>query len=129
MGLVLFACVSIQAMRQNPAASRYFWWAGVPLDSEPLNKSFSACKEGVVNCDIFGPESINVRPSTLARGLVMSALPAFVLSELVAGELGQRGISAVYSFLISMPLLTAGWFYFVGWMIDPRKPVGSAGSR
>jgi hypothetical protein len=81
-----------------------------------------ACKDGTDRCGEWGPESISVRSSLPARGLRLAAFPAFLLSELLAGEFGRFGVSEVYSFMIFTPLFIAGWFYVLGLLIDPRTP-------
>jgi hypothetical protein len=117
--LMLFAVISYQSVRSNDATSRYFWWSSIPLDSEPLNKSHSACKLGIENCQVWGPDEILLGPTPLPeRALFFSAIPAFLLCFLIEGVLGQLGISKVLTFMVSMPLLIGSWFHFLGWLID-----------
>jgi hypothetical protein len=54
----------------------------------------------------------------LARALILSAIPAFFLGQLIAAELGRLGVSEVLTFMVLMPLLIVGWFYFLGRLID-----------
>jgi hypothetical protein len=35
-----------------------------------------------------------------------------------AQQFGGFGMNQILSFMISMPLLIFGWFYFVGWLLD-----------
>jgi hypothetical protein len=49
---------------------------------------------------------------------MLSALPAFVVGGFTVGGLGKLGISQVSSFMLLMPVLIFGWYYFVGWLLD-----------
>jgi hypothetical protein len=118
LGLLLFSCVTYQTMQRHPASSRYFWWSSIPLDSTPLSKSEPTCKEGGENCPEWGPQSIVVESGLLARVLIFSAIPVFLLGPLITVELGRLGISEVLTFMVSMPLLIGSWFYLLGWLID-----------
>ena len=116
--LMLFAGISYQSVRSNDASSRYFWWSSFPLDSEPLNKSHSACKLGIENCQVWGPDETQRMTPLPVRVLTLSAIPAFLLGSLIEGVLGQLGISKALTFMVSTPLLIGTWFYFLGWLID-----------
>jgi|SRR5580704_10421841 hypothetical protein len=118
VGFILFVGVTYQSQKSHDVVSRYFWWSSIPLDSEPLNKSRSACKHGIENCPVWGPEEIYVTTGLLPRVLMLSATPAFFLGSLVIEEFARRGISEVPTFMVSMPLLIAGWFYLLGSFID-----------
>ena len=118
LGLLLFSCVTYQSTQRHPASSRYFWWSSIPLDSTPLSKSESTCEEGGENCPEWGPQSIVIESGLLARALIFSAIPAFLLGPLITVELGRLGISEVLTFMVSMPLLIGSWFYLLGWLID-----------
>lgn len=121
-GLLLFAWVTVQSSPLNRPRSRYGWWSSIPLDSTPHSKSDSACKDGSDDdCGDWGPPSILVDSGLVARALMVCAFPGFILSALVVGGLGRLGISEVYSFMISTPLLIATWFYVLGWLLDRRK--------
>jgi hypothetical protein len=67
-------------------------------------------------------------PGGVERSFVISALPAFIVGTLIVFGLGRLGISEVSSFMISMPLLTSAWFYFVGWLIDRWRLKGTRDS-
>lgn len=84
----------------------------------------SACKDGSDRCGAWGPESLIVDFGLVTKLLVALAFPAFLIGGLIVKELGRAGISEVYSFMISMPLLISAWFYIVGSLIDnwKRKP-------
>ena len=118
VGLMLFVGVTYQSLGSHDATSRYFWWSSIPLNSEPLNKSRSACKHEIENCQVWGPEEIYVTTGLLPRVLMISAAPAFFVGSLIIEEFAWRGISEVPTFMVSMPLLIAGWFYLLGSFID-----------
>ncbi len=121
-GLSLFAFVSYHpALR--PANSRYFWWSTVRLDADPLNKRLHAPKpcEGKTEACIDWDDIVwDLHPGWQAKLLIFSALPAFLVGATVVDLLSRLGISQILSFMVSMPLLLAAWYYFVGWLIDRR---------
>jgi hypothetical protein len=59
-----------------------------------------------------------VTPGLLDRLLVYSALPAFLAGAAIVISLSKRGVDEVLTFMVSMPILLFGWYYFVGWLID-----------
>ncbi len=59
-----------------------------------------------------------VDPGWLAKFLMLSALPAFVVGGLAVGGLGRLGFSQVSSFMFLMPVLIFAWYYVVGWLLD-----------
>jgi hypothetical protein len=67
------------------------------------------------------PNGIWVDPGTVTRTFMAFAMPAFLLSAVIVGGLRRLGINQIWSFMISMPLLIFGWFYFVGSLIDRRR--------
>ena len=116
--------------RGSPLASRRsVWWSSLRLDSTPLSNSESAGKEGVENCQEWGPQSIVGHSGLLAKALILSAIPAFFLGQLIASELGRLGVSEVLTFMVLMPLLIGGWFYFLGRLIDSWGRKRQAASR
>jgi hypothetical protein len=128
VGLTLFAVLSYSSLRWNiqvyKVPSRYFWWSSIRLDSDPLNKHSKApisCKQGAENCTDWEPEYIWIDPGWIHNALELLALPAFVAGLVIVKALGRLGVSQVLSFMISMPLLIFGWFYFVGWLFDRRR--------
>jgi hypothetical protein len=135
LGLTLFAFVSYRSFR-NPvlrsANGRYFWWGTIRLDTDPLNKRHlvSPCKENPNTAeaciDWDDLEYFSASPGLLAALLAFSALPAFIAGLVIVTVLGRFGISQVSSFMVSMPLLLAAWYYFVGWLIDRRRSKRSA---
>jgi hypothetical protein len=111
-------------MQLHKGPSRYFWWSSIRLDSDPLSKYFKkpiSCEQGLENCTAWEPEYIWVTPGWIDKALLLFALPAFVAGSGVVEGLGRFGVSQVLSFMISMPLLIFGWFYFVGWLFDRRR--------
>ncbi len=49
---------------------------------------------------------------------MVSALPAFVVSIVIAKGLGHLGMSQIWSFMIFAPIFIFAWYYFIGWLID-----------
>ena len=135
VGLMLFAVLSYHSHRWNvqfhQGPNRYFWWSSIRLDSDPLNKHHKAqisCDQGVQECADWGPEYIWVTPGWIDKAFLLFALPAFIAGSGVVNGLGRLGVSQVLSFMISMPLLIFGWFYFVGWLFDRRRHLRSPGA-
>ena len=102
-----------------------FWCSSIRLDSDPLNKRTSSLNpicnknpDGSVNCAVTEPMSICVYPGWLARTLFLTAFPAFLLGVAIVDGLGRVGVSQVWSFMLSMPLLISVWFHFMGWLLD-----------
>jgi len=127
-GLILFADVTYNSFRMNReiqrTPNRYFWWSSTRLDSDPLNRhslATESCKDSVEKCAGWTTEFILVHPGWIAKLLILSAFPAFVLGLLIVRGLGRFGFSEVTSFVVLMPLLVFAWYYFVGWVIDRRK--------
>lgn len=128
LGLILFGAVTRNSFHLNRgiqrAPARYFWWASVRLDSDPLNRDPSAtepCKESADACVDWTPMAIWVDPGWLAKSLMLSAFPAFVIGAVIVHGLGRLGISEVASFMVLMPLLISAWLYFGGWLVDRRR--------
>lgn len=117
LGLLLFTGVSYQSLHGIPAANRYVYWASIPLDSDPLNRRTLPCEGGHGDCS-WAPDSIWVDPGVLARSLLISALPAFVIGIAIAKEVGRLGVSELVTFMATIPLLIFAWDYALGWTID-----------
>jgi hypothetical protein len=49
---------------------------------------------------------------------MLSAAPAFIVEAIVLRGLRHLGMNEILAFMISMPFLIFGWYYFVGWLID-----------
>jgi hypothetical protein len=125
IGLLLFAGGSYESLRINREAqktpSRYFWWSSIRLDADPLDQRSQVatpCKDAKGDCVGWDPVFRWVDPGLLAKSLMLSALPAFVIGILVVRGLGRMGVSEVSSFMASMPVLIVAWYYTVGLLID-----------
>lgn len=125
-GLILFSGVTYSSFRMNRETqrrpSRYFWWSSIRLDSDPANKlvrGTTACKDDKETCvTTWDLQDRWVDPGWLTEFLMLSALPAFVVGHFTVGRLGKLGISQVSSFMLLMPFLILGWYYFIGWLLD-----------
>ena len=125
IALTLFAGETYRSVQMNRGVrlspSRYFWWSFIRLDSHPLNRHpgrATPCEDGTQNCVTWDLPNMWVDPGAIEEALMISALPAFATAELIVGGLERLGVNEIWSFMISMPLLIFGWFYFVGWLID-----------
>src|SRR6266849_1484687 len=117
IGLTVFAGETLHSSRVDReihrTPSRYFWWSSIRLDSNPLNRPVPAAKgcEGVENCSSSDLPITWITPGVLAKFLMLSEFPAFILCALVLVGLRRFGISEFPSFMVSMPLLLFGWYY------------------
>lgn len=129
IGLCLFAGVSYNSFRLNrqihsiSGSNRYFWWGSVRLDSDPLSKRLpqraAPCNNAAPDCatktaDVY----VHVHPGWITMALALSGFPAFLAGVAVVKALGHTGVSEVWSFMVSMPLLLFAWYYFAGWLVD-----------
>ncbi|PYU28713.1 MAG: hypothetical protein DMG31_19345 [Acidobacteria bacterium] len=118
LGLILFSAESFDSFQLNrqhkTSPQKYYYWASLALDSDPLNRHFGQTSPG----DRWQLRSAWIDPGYLTQALMLSALPAFVLGALIVSALAHLGVSEVLSFTVAMPLLVFGWFYFVGGRID-----------
>jgi len=116
VGLLLFADESYHS-RRAPRKSeawtpiRYFHWSAFRLDSDPLNRHPLLPTPRRNGPKGFAVEwNIPVEPGWVARSLVLTALPAFLVGYgVVTKALAMVGISEVASFMVSMPLLILAW--------------------
>jgi hypothetical protein len=127
VGLVLFAGETYHSVRTNregsSAPSRYFWWSFIRLDSDPGSKSPQVpapCKSGEEHCVSWDLPNRWIDPGWLSEWLMLSAAPAFIVEAVVLGSLRHLGVNEIWVFMISMPMLIFGWYYFIGWLIDLR---------
>jgi len=138
-GITLFSLLTYHAIRVNHEmrqgqTSRYFWWGGIRLDSDPLNKHprKPSCEQSTADCSISrDPEHIWVTPGWMEKVLVLSALPAFLCSLAFVRGLGRLGFSESVSFMVTMPVFIFAWFYAIGWLADRwrySRSLHSAGS-
>src|SRR5437899_4780585 len=116
VGLLLLVGETYHSVRTNRevqrSPSRYFWWSFLRLDSDPLNKHpqfATPCKPGEENCVSWDLPNMWVDPGWFTRALMVSALPALLVSVSIASGLGRLGINQIWSFMISMPLLLSAW--------------------
>ena len=134
-GLALFLLGTYQGFRVNRRIyanrpTRYFYWASLRLDSDPLNRHpvpevVAPCKNGEENCVSWDPPYILVEPGWGEKVLLLSALPAFAISAGIVRILARLGISEVPTFFVSMPLLVFAWFYPIGWLLDRWRHKGN----
>jgi hypothetical protein len=125
LGLTLFALLTYHSIRFNQEMrqghpSRYFWWGGIRLDSDPLNKhprATPSCDQAPYDCG-WDPEYIWVDPGLMEKAMVLSALPAFLSSQGVVWGLARLGVNELLSFMVSMPLFIFAWFWAAGWLLD-----------
>ncbi len=125
-GLALFLAISVRSARwhaQHPS-NRYFWWGSQRLVSDPLGKRYPSPPCTAPSNDPGNPVcwnepvSILVEPGWMESVFVLTAFPAFLLGTALIAGLGKLGVSQVWTFMLSMPLLIGAWFHFVGWLID-----------
>jgi hypothetical protein len=123
VGIICFAAQTYRSDRFNQhlaaARGKYYWWASIRLDSDPLGRN---AKFSQPDKSADGREWQLVEvwdgSGSMARGLMLIALPAFAVGAICVRTLGHIGISQVRTFMVAMPLLIGAWFYFVGWLID-----------
>ncbi len=121
VGLLLFAGetrTSYREWRVEPQPRKYFWWAFIRLDSDPLNRH--------PRSQVVRSESISgwvlrskiVDPGYLTESSLVLGLPAFLASKFIVAALSKLGVSQILSFMISTPILLFAWYYFLGWLLD-----------
>ena len=132
VGLTFFAAISYESYRTERRskgdAGRYFVWSTMQLDSDPLSRHHpSPCLQSSEPCVEWNSAVLDRygRPGRAEKMFLLSALPAFFASSLLTFGLGNVGVNEIVTFMISMPLLTFGWFHFVGWLIDRRRSARS----
>ena len=124
VGLLLFGFESYHSVMMNHAAhtTRYKYWSAIKLDTDPLGRhqpTFIPCKDDPkANCVGWDPQYIWVHPGWITKTLLLGALPAFLVGALFVRGLGHLGVNQLLTFVISMPILITGWFYWVGRLVD-----------
>jgi hypothetical protein len=126
LGLIAFAAISWHSYRNpregNAAVGRYFYvGSGIRLDSHPRpERPPDPCDETRGPCVTWDTSDVDLRhhPGMLERILAFCALPALLIGLLITAVLGKYGMNQILGYMISMPLLIFGWFYFVGWLVD-----------
>lgn len=117
-GLLLFGWFTHQAYEREKAVRiqmRYLYWGSLLLDRHPLTPV--PPKVGLA----WDPKFISVHRDYLFLLLQGTAFPCFLMVDVLMSGLGRLGASHVVTFFISMPLLLAAWYYFIGWAIDRRR--------
>jgi hypothetical protein len=119
VGLFLFGGVTYHSLQvAGTRADRYFWWSSIRLDSKPLDGQTPVpCSDKNTDCVHWEP-TVDVYPSWIARSLMLSAFPAFLSEGLIVLGLSRLGVSQITTFMVSMPLLIATWYYFLGRVVD-----------
>lgn len=119
VGLLLFGGVTYHSLPiAGTGDDRYFWWSSIRLDSKPLGRQTPVpCSDKNTDCAHWDPP-FDVYPSWIARSLMLPALPAFLSEGLIVLGLSRLGVSQITTFMVSMPLLIATWYYFVGRVVD-----------
>jgi hypothetical protein len=125
LGLVLFGVVSYRSKRVNDelqrSPNRYFWWSSLRLDSDPLNqhpKPPELCEYDAIHCANWDVNTRKVSPGWLERALVISSFPAFLAGFALVLGLARQGINEVLTFMVVMPTLLFGWYFFAGRMLE-----------
>jgi len=117
LGLALFGFVTYQSVTMAKGhTDRYFYWSSIRLDSGPpqVSKPCNPYTAGCADWDFF----IDVHPSLVARSLMLSGLPAFLVSFLITSGLRRLGVSEVTSFFVSIPVLMLAWYYLLGRLFE-----------
>jgi len=125
LGLVLFGAVSYHSKQVNDelqrSPNRYFWWSSLRLDSDPLNqhpKPPELCQYDPLRCANWDVNTRQVSPGWLDRTLVVTSFPAFLAGFALVLALARQGINEVLTFMVVMPTLLFGWYFFLGWMVE-----------
>lgn len=124
-GLALFAIVSYRSAllnhRAQPEQNKYLWWSSLRLDTDPQNEHPSPvppCKDKDAKCAQEKFPETKIAPDWPDKILVFTAFPAFLTGFGAVMALSLAGIDEVFSFMIVMPILIFGWFYFIGLLLD-----------
>lgn len=126
VGLLIFGAVTyleVQWNRRIHNSTRYFWWSSIRLDKDPLNRHPATilaepCENGDPHCISVDLAYMWVEPGLLPIVLILSALPAFAIGSVLVRTLSRLGISQLTTFMSAMPVLIAGWYFLVGWLLD-----------
>src|SRR5215471_7579200 len=117
LGLLLFAGETYSSYRQwqmERSPRRYFWWATIQLDSDPLNRHSLPLERSNTEWNLHEI----AEPEWMATSSILSGLPAFLASKLIVAALSRLGVNHVLSFMISAPILLFAWYYFLEWLLD-----------
>jgi hypothetical protein len=128
-GLLVFGLVSrreFQIHRELPPRfphAKYFFWAATRLDTDPQNRiphqESKGCnsQENCVTWDLSQRRGTGLLPALLA----LTAIPVFLIDWPIRSSLGHFGVSELTTFMWSMPILLALWYYIVGRWFDNRR--------
>jgi hypothetical protein len=125
IGLILFGVESYHSYRLDQRLAgtrhRYHWWASIRLDSQPRTRTREAtppsCDPGTTGCTMQF-DFVWVDPGHLGNSLMLTGLPAFSVEAAILAIGARLGVSEIWTFMLTMPILIAGWFYLVGWLVD-----------
>jgi len=125
-GLLLFAWISYHSFQNyyslNHVQGRYFWWGALRLDTDQQRpktppQPIQPCDDHQ-GCAQWEPEYAWISMSWQEKVLVLTGMPAFLVGGILFYVLGRAGINQVWTFMIATPVLLAGWYYLLGWLID-----------
>lgn len=123
IGLSLFSIGTYASIDFNRKAHagfhKYFYWSSIRLDSDPRNRHsqpLASCDPNRSDCPSWEPETIWVESGLVAKVLILSAFPAFIVGGVVVHSLARLGVSEVTSFMSLVPLLIFAWYYFAAWV-------------
>jgi hypothetical protein len=111
------------AQQHHQLQARYFVWSTLRLDSDPLGKRYpSPCANLNTgeSCFVWEDLAIYRHPSNAERVFVLLDFPAMIVGMFVSFMLGRIGVNEIWTFMISIPLLTAAWCFLVGRILDRR---------
>src|SRR3954463_3841565 len=96
IGLILFAALTYDSVQRNrewnrqlKVPSKYFFWAGFRLDKTPGIEERSGCEGQSADCIGWDPISVRINPGWLARTLMLSAFPAFIVGGFIVVALAR----------------------------------------
>ena len=102
---------------QRHIPGRYFYWAGIRLDSSPGQTREKTCGD---RTDCFEIDDPIVDSGLFTKILFLLTIPAFFVASGMVTGFSRVGVSEVLTFFLTMPLLIATWLYFVGWLADRK---------
>jgi hypothetical protein len=70
------------------------------------------------DCIDWDPTHIWIEPSLMEEALVLTAIPAFIVGDVVVHGFARLGISEVTTFMAIMPVCITLWFFSLGWLLD-----------
>jgi hypothetical protein len=122
MGVLLFADESWRSYKiQSKISDTCFCWGGAGLDTRPLDKryemfgvrSLTACR-ALTEMNAYTDAGCGQARLT-TRLLLVTALPALVVSLGIVKVFAKLGVSEVTTFIAASPPLIFAWYYFLSW--------------